>query len=155
MPSSTFSRGALWCAPLVASLALLGACDRPASDNRAADDRTAGQRVDEAVARTERKADEVMADARQAGRDARQAAGDAAESVANKSRDAAITTEVKAKLARDERLSALAINVDTAGGRVVLRGSAPDADARSRATQVARGVDGVVSVDNELSVQRN
>lgn len=155
MPSSTFRRGALWCAPLVASLALLGACDRPASDNRAGDDRTAGQRVDEALARTERKADEVMADARQAGRDARQAAGDAAESVANKSRDAAITTEVKAKLARDERLSALAINVDTAGGRVVLRGSAPDADARSRATQIARGVDGVVSVDNELSVQRN
>lgn len=134
--------------PLLAGLSLLAACDRQ-------DHRTVGQKTDQAVASAERKADQLGADMRQAGRDAKQAVGDAADTVANKSRDAAITAEVKGRLARDSTLSAMAINVDTEAGHVVLRGTAPDAAARGRATELARGVDGVVAVDNDLSVQRN
>jgi len=133
---------------LVAGTLALGACDRN-------DERTAGQRVDETVAKVERRADEVAADAKAAGRDARQAAEQTADSIGNKSKDLAITAEVNTRLARDPELSALAINVDTAQGRVVLRGSAPDPAARGRATQLASAVDGVVAVNNELSVQRN
>ncbi len=143
-------RGAALCVPLLAAtLALLAACDRHP------DEPTLGQKTDQAIAHAERKADEVAADARQAGRDARQAVSDAAGAVVDKSRDAAITTEIKARLARDSHLSALAIDVDTEGGRVVLRGTAPDGAVRSQATQLARTVEGVVAVDNELSVQRN
>ena len=133
---------------LLISASLLVACDRD-------DHRTAGQKVDRAIAKTESKTKEMAADARQAGRDARQAVGDATNSAVNKSRDAAITVEVKSRIAGDSKLSALAINVDTDGGRVVLRGSAPDITSRARATEMARGVDGVVAVQNELNVQRN
>jgi hypothetical protein len=132
---------------LAAGTLALSACDRN-------DGRTAGQQMDQTVAKVERKSDEVVADVREAGRDAKRAAGQATDAVANKSRDMAITAEVNARLARDPELSALAINVDTADGRVVLRGSAPDLAARGRAAQLASGIDGVVSVNNELSVQR-
>ena len=148
MHTPIIRRGSALVLPLLAAVSLLAACDRQ-------DNRTVGQKTDQAVASAERKANEIGAEARQAGRDARQAMGDAADAVADKSRDAAITAEVKARLARDTQLSALAINVDTTSGRVVLRGTAPDTGSRSRASELARSVDGVVSVDNDLSVQRN
>lgn len=121
--------------------------------NRNDDGRSAGQVLDSAISTTERKADEAKQDMQQAGRDVKQAVGNATESAINTSRDLTITAEVKTKLAADPGLSALAINVDTAAGRVVLRGSAPDAEARSRATDLARAVEGVSAVDNELTVQ--
>lgn len=144
--------------------AALTACNRN-------DDRTPGQKLDAAIATTERKASEAAADARDAGRDLRRAASEAtadarqaaneatrdarqaADTVGNKSKDVAITAEVKARLVKEPGLSALAINVDTNAGRVVLRGNAPDTAARNRATELARSVDGVVAVDNELNVQ--
>ncbi len=142
-PTPRLSRSIL---AVLAGTLILAACDRN-------DGRTAGQQVDQSVASAERRTGEIAADVREAGRDARQSAGEAADSLANKSRDMAITAEVNTRLARDSQLSALQINVDTASGRVVLRGSAPDTDARARATELARGVDGVVAVDNELNVQ--
>jgi hyperosmotically inducible protein len=66
--------------------------------------------------------------------------------------DAAITVAVSAALAKDSQLSAMRIDVDTDGGRVVLNGSAPSTAAKERATMLARGVDGVKSVDNRLAV---
>lgn len=90
---------------------------------------------------------------REAGGNAREGMGNAADAVANKSKDMAITAAVNARLAGDQRLSALSINVDTVGGRVVLRGTAPDTAARARATELVRSVDGVSEVNNELSVQ--
>jgi hypothetical protein len=132
---------------LLTGVSLLTACSRD-------DNRSAGQKVDQAIASTERKADEVAADARQVGRDARQAMGDAVDTAARKSKDVAITAAVKTRLAGDSRLSALAINVDTDGGRVVLQGTAPDTAARSHAAELARAVDGVVAVENQLDVQR-
>ena len=56
------------------------------------------------------------------------------------------------ELARAPKLRALAIDVDTAAGRVALHGSAPDQASRSRAAQLAAGVNGVVSVDNQLKI---
>ena len=129
------------------AVAALAACNRPA------DDRTAGERVDSAVAKTERKAQRGQGRC-QVERTA--TAGEKAERVANdvsdKVKDAAITTAVNAKLAQDKGLSALRIDVDTVNGRVSLRGTAPDPAARERATTLASAVDGVVSVDNQLVV---
>jgi osmotically-inducible protein OsmY len=121
--------------------------------NPARDDRTVGQRTDQAVAQADRTAEEAARSVREAGRAASAAMGRAGAAVADKTRDATITAAIKAKLAADERLSALAINVDTNDGRVVLRGSAPDTAARNHATELARSAEGVVAVVNELNVQ--
>lgn len=66
--------------------------------------------------------------------------------------DAAVTATINAELAKDPKLSALRIDVDTSNGRVSLKGTAPDADSRDRATQIANAVRGVQSVDNQLQI---
>ena len=67
--------------------------------------------------------------------------------------DATITTKINAALVADDQLKALNINVDTKDGKVVLTGAAPDAASLQRATTMAKSVDGVVDVDNRLTVQ--
>ena len=70
------------------------------------------------------------------------------------SKDSWLTTKVKSALAADVGLKTLTgINVDSAGSVVTLKGSVDTAANKSRAEQVARGVEGVSSVKNELSVQ--
>jgi osmotically-inducible protein OsmY len=81
------------------------------------------------------------------------AAKTAADQASNKVADAVITTSVNAELAKDPTLSALHIDVDTDAGRVALKGTAPDEASRERAAQLAAGVKGVVSVENQLTVQ--
>jgi BON domain len=68
-------------------------------------------------------------------------------------RDLAITAAVKASLARDRRFAALELQVQTTGGRVLLRGTTPDTVTRREAAEIVRGVAGVVEVRNDLSVQ--
>ena len=131
---------------VIAAAATLSAC------NRADDGRTAGQKVDSTVAKVEKKADEVQADMRAAGEKAKDGAAGAMDSVTVKAKDAVITTSVNAELAKDSQLSALRINVDTVEGRVALRGTAPDAASKDRATTLAQRVDGVKAVDNQLTV---
>jgi osmotically-inducible protein OsmY len=135
-------------AALMAALlaATLGAC------TRSGDPQTAGEKIDSAVARTQQKATEMKDGAKSAANDAAQATERAANDVSDKVKDAAITSAVNAKLAEDKSLSAMRINVDTVNGRVSLRGSAPDAPARERAQVLAAAVEGVVSVDNQLTV---
>jgi osmotically-inducible protein OsmY len=130
----------------VAAAATLAAC------NRTDDGRTAGQQVDSAVAKVEKKADEVGADMRAAGEKAKESTAGAMDTVASKAKDAVITSSVNAELAKDSQLSALRINVDTVDGRVALRGTAPDAASRDRATTLAQRVEGVKAVDNQLTV---
>ena len=47
---------------------------------------------------------------------------------------------------------AMKIDVDSQEGKVTLRGSAPDPAAKERAAEVARGVEQVKSVDNQLTL---
>jgi hypothetical protein len=77
---------------------------------------------------------------------------DIVEGAENKVEDARITTSINAELGRDKDLSAMQINVDTKGGRVLLRGAAPNDVAADRASQLASAVEGVISVDNQLRV---
>lgn len=74
---------------LLASAVMLQACNRN-------DSRTVGQKVDDSVARTERKADDIKVDAREASHEVRQSMGNASDNAANKTQDLAITTQVKA-----------------------------------------------------------
>lgn len=103
---------------------------------------TVGQRIDEAMARSSERVEQARDEAAQAV----QQAGTAIT-------DAAITAGVNAKLAADEELSALRINVETQQGRVALSGDAPSMAARERATELAGSVEGVLAVDNRLTLQ--
>ena len=99
-------------------------------------------------------------DAKDASASAGAAAGRAAESTksmgaaaAGKVDDASITVKVNSALAADKDLSAIKIDVDTQNGVVTLSGPAPTAAAKERASEVARNVKGVTSVNNQLTVK--
>ena len=124
----------------------LAACDKESSSQ------TSGQALDTTVARAEQKANEVKDSAKATAGEMAQDAERLAGNVGDKVKDAAITTAVNAKIAGDPRLSVMRINVDTVNGRVLLRGTAPDAASSGRAQQLAASVDGVISVDNQLVV---
>lgn len=138
--------------PLLAALALcasLGACSR--ND----DDRTAGERLDGAMADARREAGETKRDAQQAMNDTEMKASRAADTTAQVTTDMAITAKVNAALAVDDQLKATQINVDTREGQVTLTGQAPDASSRERATTLVAAVEGVKQVNNQLVVNRN
>lgn len=128
-----------------AVLALAG-CDNGTPDQ------TVGQKVDAAINTMEQKADVVGADIKQGAETAKDSAASAFDSAADIGRDAAITTQINADLARDPELSARKIDVDTTDGKVVLKGSAPSDAARERAAATALAVAGVTAVDNQLRV---
>lgn len=72
----------------------------------------------------------------------------------NRMDDASINMAVNAALVGDSDLSALKINVHVNNGKVVLKGTAPSWAAKNHATEVAKNIDGVTSVHNELMVNR-
>ena len=134
-----------------AAVALLLAGGLAACNNDS--NKTAGQKVDAAVASTEQKADEAKSSIKQGATDVKDAATSAMKATTQVLGNAAITTSVNAALAKDSSLSALKIDVDTRDGQVTLNGTAPDAAAKQRATKLAEAVDGVKSVDNRLMVR--
>lgn len=127
------------------------------------DEPTVGQQVDKAVASAERSAERAQAEASQevaaakatterAADQVARAADNAADKVGNAVADAAVTASINAELAKDPKLSALRIDVDTQNGSVLLTGQAPDAESRDRATRLAQAVKGVNRVENRLKV---
>lgn len=68
--------------------------------------------------------------------------------------DGAITAKVKAALAGDPRTKAHQVNVETRNGAVQLSGFVDTSEAKSTAEELARSVDNVKSVDNELDVKK-
>jgi hyperosmotically inducible protein len=68
--------------------------------------------------------------------------------------DSAITAKVKAALAGDPRTKAHQVNVETREGVVQLSGFVDNSDAKSTAEELARSVDNVKSVDNEIDVKK-
>lgn len=128
-----------------AVLMALVACDRN-------DDTTVGQKIDGAINSTEQAAQEARQDMNSATTEMKREGEQAAQSVADTASDMAITTKVKAALAADDQLSALKIEVDTVAGVVSLTGPAPSAEAAERATTLAKAVEGVTEVQNNLVV---
>jgi osmotically-inducible protein OsmY len=125
---------------------------------------TPGQKVDAAIASVDQKAEvarvelkrgaeEAKAAATVAMVDAKQATGEMAQAAGVALSDSAITGGIKASLATDSELKTLDIDVETHEGRAVLKGSAPNAAARARATQLASTVKGVATVDNRLTLK--
>ena len=65
----------------------------------------------------------------------------------------ALTAKIKSKMALDDTVKALDINVDTADGVVTLTGTVRSAAERTRAVQLARETAGVTSVTDRLTVR--
>lgn len=134
---------------VVASGLALAACDREPAQ------RSAGQKLDDAVAATranaEKASERVAAGATELKEDAKRAASEVGSAIS----DTTITAAVISRLAADKDLSLLRIDVGSLDGKVTLQGSAPDSGARERATTLAKAVQGVKSVDNRLVVKQS
>ncbi len=128
------------------------------------EEKTAGQKLDSAIAKTteaaaeaKAKAESGLSSAGTAMKDGAQKAETAikgtATSAGEKMDDMGITAAVSAGLAKDSELSMRKIDVRTREGVVTLTGSAPTEAAREKAAALARGVKGVSSVDNQLIVK--
>ena len=68
--------------------------------------------------------------------------------------DSVITTKVKSQLAADDFLKSFEISVETYKGIVQLSGFVGSQQAVDKAGEIARGVQGVKSVENDLNVKK-
>jgi len=66
--------------------------------------------------------------------------------------DQAITRAVRSALAADKHAGQYGLGVSTYGGKVKLSGTVGSFEARDQAVAIARGVDGVTSVSNQIRV---
>ena len=139
-------------APLIGAIALAAAL---AACSKHDDERTAGQKLDGAIADAKQAGSEARQDARQAMDKAEIKLKDATAAASEAATDATIVTQINAALMADDRLKATKIDVRAEDGRVTLTGTAPDAGSQARATTLATAVNGVRSVDNQLVVARN
>jgi len=67
--------------------------------------------------------------------------------------DATITTQVKSRMLSNPDVSGTSISVETLNGTVMLSGFAKNATEKSTAEKIARDVNGVKSVRNEIAVR--
>lgn len=136
---------------LASSLLLITGCDRSETPSERAAER-AEDRAEAAAERAEDRADaaEDRADAAGPGLGERTeaAAGRAGQAID----DAKITTTIKGKYIGDDVLEGSDISVDTEQGVVTLTGTVRTEAAKQRANEVATGVEGVASVNNQLTV---
>jgi hypothetical protein len=143
-------------ARILATIAVVGVA-LIACDDRT--DRTVGQKIDSALARTQEKlasAGNKIAQQTDKAVESVKKSGDGASTtgVAKPVSDTAITASIKTDLLKDPDLSVLKIDVDTRDGVVTLNGLADNDDARNRAQKIAEGVKGVRGVRNYLVVKR-
>jgi Predicted periplasmic or secreted lipoprotein len=67
--------------------------------------------------------------------------------------DSVITASVKTRMLDDERVAGTSITVETLKGTVMLSGFAKSDAEKSAAESIARGVEGVKGVRNEITVR--
>ena len=66
--------------------------------------------------------------------------------------DSWLTSKTKIALFSDDRVKGRQVHVTTQNGVVTLRGKVDSSEAKTAATEVAKGIDGVKNVRNELQV---
>ena len=67
--------------------------------------------------------------------------------------DSVITTQVKSRFVDSKEVDAAAISVETLNGTVMLSGFAKSATEKNTAESIARKVNGVKSVKNEIAIR--
>jgi len=75
-----------------------------------------------------------------------------AQSAKGQVNDSWITAKTKIALYADDRVKGSQVNVTTNRGVVVLQGKVDSTEAKSSAAEIARGIDGVKEVKNDLQV---
>jgi hyperosmotically inducible protein len=119
----------------------------------------------EAAKDTKRQSKEAARDARDAAREAKDDEKEASDDTARKTRDTAgtageavtdgwITTKVKSSFVGEDALEDSDIDVDTSNGVVTLTGTVASQAGRARAVAIAKRIEGVKSVNDELKIQK-
>jgi hyperosmotically inducible periplasmic protein len=67
--------------------------------------------------------------------------------------DATITTQIKSRMLADKDVAGTSISVETLKGTVLLSGFAKSSMERNTAEKIARDVNGVTMVKNEIAVR--
>lgn len=67
--------------------------------------------------------------------------------------DATITTQIKSRFVESKQVDAASIHVETLNGTVMLSGFAKNSTERATAESIARNVNGVRAVKNEIAVR--
>jgi hyperosmotically inducible periplasmic protein len=112
-----------------------------------------GDMVEDRAIGTSGRTDEVSPErARQTGAEVGEKVAEGANKAQRAMADASLTTKIKAKMALDDTIEALDIDIDTNGSTVTLSGTVDTAAQRTRAVQLARETDGVTSVIDHLRV---
>ena len=89
------------------------------------------------------------------GKSAGSARGQEERSSAQISADEFISTAIHRKFSADDELNLLQLRVDSRRGVVTLRGMAQSFAQRDRAVRLATDIDGVIRLDNQISVNTN
>lgn len=132
---------------LASSILVLAGCDRADTPSERAAER-AEDRAEAAEDRAEAAEDRAEATEPSLGERTEGAASQAGQAID----DAKITTVVKSRYLADDTLKGLDISVDTEQGVVTLTGKVQSESAKELANSIASGVEGVVSVNNQLTV---
>jgi hyperosmotically inducible protein len=91
--------------------------------------------------------------AREVGADIGQRTAVAADQARRGLNEAGITTKIKAKMALDDTVKALSVNVDTTGSTVTVTGTVDTPAQKARVLQLARETDGVREVIDRVRVK--
>jgi hyperosmotically inducible periplasmic protein len=91
--------------------------------------------------------------AREIGADVGERAASAATQAREAVDDGSLTAKIKSKMALDDTVKALNIDVDTTRGVVTLSGMVASDAERKRAVQLARETEGVTTVRDQLQVR--
>lgn len=67
--------------------------------------------------------------------------------------DATLTTQIKSRFVESKAVDAASIHIETLNGTVLLSGFAKNSAERSTAESIARNVNGVKAVRNEIAVR--
>jgi hyperosmotically inducible protein len=67
--------------------------------------------------------------------------------------DTTITTQIKSRFVENKQVDAASISVETLNGTVMLSGFAKNATEKATAGDIARGVNGVKAVKNEIAIR--
>jgi osmotically-inducible protein OsmY len=137
---------------MLAAAALLAACEKKTTVTDTAPGNSSTTTTTTTTAPTEAASDAMAATANtmeKAASATEQAMSKAGEAIG----DAAITGKVKTALIADPDIKALKIDVDTKDHVVSLNGSANSQANADKAVTIAKGVEGVKSVENNLTVK--
>jgi hyperosmotically inducible protein len=121
------------------------------SKEAARDARDAGR---EAKRDTKAAARDVKEDAKEASDDAERSGRDTAGTVGETVTDGWITTKVKSSFVGEDALEDSDIDVDTNDGVVTLTGKVASQAGRARAVAIAKKIEGVKDVKDELKIQK-